>query len=286
MPISVKPVHRDLGAEIRGVDRREGLDDSAFHGIREAFHRYSVLVFPDQAICDDQQVAFSRRFGDLEAVDFKAAGALGNPNVYELCNTDRDGNVLPRKSEKMQFMAVNERWHTDSSFKAVPATASLLSARRVPEEGGDTCFASMRVAYDELSEDDKQRLGRLTAIHSYAYSRSLFDDRGAPKEEVDALPPAVHPIVRSHEPTGKKSLYVSGHIREIIGMSVSEGRALVDELIASITRTEKVYRHRWRIHDLVMWDNRCVLHRAMGFPEADARIMHRTTVAGDGPVVP
>lgn len=279
----VQPLHPFFGAGISGLDLREPLDDESFSVVLDAFNTYSVLVFRGQDLSDEQHIAFSRRFGELEKTSFSIASS--NPYIYQLSNIDEDGNVLEPDAVKRAFLEVNGRWHTDSSFRDTPALGSLLSAKEVPAREGDTNFASMRIAYESLSESRKESLEGVRAKHHYAYSLSLFGGAGASQEEKDALPPVEHPLVRTHQPTGKKSLYVSGHIESIVGMPVEEGRLLTKELIDRCTRPEYVYTHRWQRHDLVMWDNRCVLHRATAIPAKEKRIMHRTTIAGEGPVV-
>ena len=282
--ITVSKLHPHVGAEITGVDLREPLDDASFEVIREAWNQHSVLVLRDQRIDDDQQVAFARRFGALEETTFTVAA--DNPYIYRLSNVDDEGNVLPVGSKKRLFLDVNARWHTDSSFRPAPAMGSILSGRKVPaREHGDTAFASMRVGYETLPDERKRTLEDLVAVHDYSYSVSLFGDKLVPREEMDSVPPVRHPLVRTHPPTGLRSLFVSGHIERIEGMPVEEGRALAADLIEWCTRPEYVYRHRWRQHDLVMWDNRCALHRATAIPATEPRLMHRATIAGDGPVV-
>lgn len=282
--ITVSRLHPHIGAEITGVDLRQPLDETGFDIIREAWNRHSVLVLRDQRIDDEQQVEFARRFGALEGTTFTVAA--DNPYIYKLSNVDDAGNVLPTGSRKRLFLDVNARWHTDSSFRPVPAMGSILSGRKVPEkEHGDTAFASMRVGYETLPEEKKRALEGLVAVHDYAYSVSLFDDGLIPQNEIDSVPPVRHPLVRTHPPTGLESLFVSGHIERIEGMPVEEGRALVAELIEWCTRPEYVYRHRWSQYDLVMWDNRCTLHRATAIPTTEPRLMHRATIAGEGPVV-
>ena len=282
--ITVSRLHPHIGAEITGVDLRRPLDESSFEVIREAWNRHSVLVLRDQRIDDEQQVAFARRFGPLEETTFTVAA--DNPFIYKLSNVDEEGKVLPVGSKKRLFLDVNARWHTDSSFRPIPAMGSILSGRKVPaREHGDTAFASMRVGWETLPDDRKRMLEGLVAVHDYGYSLSLFDDTLIPKNEMDTVPPVRHPLVRTHAPTGLKSLFVSGHVERIEGMPVEEGRALVAELIEWCTRPEYVYRHRWRQHDLVMWDNRCALHRATVIPTTEPRLMHRATIAGEVPVV-
>ena len=227
--------------------------------------------------------AFSQRFGELERTSF--AIASDNPYVYRLANVDDEGKVLEPDAIKRAFLDVNSRWHTDSSFREIPALGSLLSAKDVPSRDGDTQFASMRVAYAACSEGRKKSFEGLIARHDYAYTLSLFGGAGVTPEELASLPPVEHPVVRTHQPTGQKSLYVSGHIESIVGRPVEEGRILAKELIDWCTRPEYVYTHKWQRHDLVMWDNRCVLHRATAVPAKEKRIMHRTTIAGQGPVV-
>jgi alpha-ketoglutarate-dependent taurine dioxygenase len=267
--LEIRPLHPLFGAEIIGLDLREPLDDETFAKVLDTFNSYSVVLFRRQDISDDQHVAFSCRFGELEKTSF--AIAAPNPYIYRLANVDDQGNVLAMDAVKRTFLEVNGRWHTDSSFRAIPAMASILSGKEVPEGEGETCFASMRVAYKAMPEGRKKSLEGMRAIHSYAYSVSLFGEVG-------------HPIVRTHAPTGDKSLYVSGHIESIVGMPVEEGRLLAKELIDWCTRPEYVYTHQWQKNDLIMWDNRCVLHRATSVPSMHKRIMHRTTIVGEGPV--
>lgn len=280
--LDTRPLHPLFGAEIRGLDLRQPLDDETFAAVLDAFHQYSVLLFRGQNITDEQQVAFSRRFGELEKTDFSIGTA--SPYIYRLANVDDNGNVLEPDAVKRIFLAVNGRWHTDSSFRNNPALGSILSGREVPSAEGDTQFASMRVAYEAMSEGRKRSLEGVRAIHHYAYSLGLFGEGGVSQAEKDALPPVEHPIVRTHTPTGKKTLYVSGHIESIVGMPKDEGQLFVKELINWCTRPEYVYTHRWEQYDVLMWDNRCVLHRASPLPLKQKRIMHRTTIAGQGPV--
>lgn len=281
--LEIQKVHPHIGAELTGVDLRGPLPDQVFEQIRDAFHAHSVLVFRGQDITDEQQVAFSARFGELERTTFTVA--TDNPYIYKLSNIDADGDVLPPDNAKRTFLVVNARWHTDSSFRENPAMASALSAREVPAiEPGDTEFASMRVGWETLPDDMRASVEGLRAIHSYAYTLSHFGDHGVKQSELDEVPPVEHPMVRTDHPSGKKSLYVSGHIERIVGMAPESGRALKQELIDWCTRPDYVYRHQWRQHDLVMWDNRSALHRATNIPVRERRIMHRTTVAGVGPV--
>ncbi|MFT4583910.1 MAG: alpha-ketoglutarate-dependent 2,4-dichlorophenoxyacetate dioxygenase [Gammaproteobacteria bacterium] len=281
--LTVRKLHPHLGAEIYGVDLAQSLSDEVFDLIVAAFNQYSVLVFRNQAINDDQQVAFSVRFHELETVSFSLAAK--NHYVYELSNVDEHGQILKSDAKKRNFLNVNARWHTDSSFKPIPAMASILSGREIPmHERADTDFASMRVGYDELALERREALRGLMAVHHYAYSLQQTGDGNVPQAELDALPPSTHPILRVHPGSGEPSLFVSGHIESINGMPVEAGRQLAQELVHWCTRPEFVYSHEWTSNDLVMWDNRCTLHRATVVPEREIRRAHRTTVMGEGPV--
>jgi alpha-ketoglutarate-dependent 2,4-dichlorophenoxyacetate dioxygenase len=281
--LTIEKVHPHIGAEVGGVDLTRPLGAAVFERIRDAFNEHSVLVFRDQRINDEQQVAFSRRFRELEKTSF--AGLSRNPYVYQISNIDGRGRILARDAKKRTVLQVNARWHTDSSFKPNPAMASILSGREIPRnERADTEFASMRVGYETLPLERRDALRGLIAVHHYAYSLSLLGDGGVPQEELDSLPPAEHPVLRVHPGTGKPSLFVSGHIESIVGMPVDDGRRLAEELVERCTRPEFVYSHEWRRDDLVMWDNRCALHRATVIPEREIRRAHRTTIAGEGAI--
>jgi len=287
MTIALEPVHPRFGARVTGVQLAAPLDDVTFKTIFEAFNEYSVLVFPDQRLSDEQQIAFSRRFGPLEET---ISSIANNPNIAPqisfLANIDPDGNLIDPTDKRMVYHSANQMWHTDSSFKRVPALASALSGREVPPEGGETEFASMRVAYERLPDDLKQWLERQVAIHSFAYSRGLIAGGLLRPEDEAQVPPVEQVMIRTNPVNGRKSIYVASHASHIIGMPVEEGRALIRELIELTTEPENVYRHVWTAGDLVMWDNRCMLHRGRPWDGTKyRRVMHRTTVAGVGPTL-
>jgi alpha-ketoglutarate-dependent 2,4-dichlorophenoxyacetate dioxygenase len=287
MAISFAPVHPHFGARVTGVDLRH-LDDRTFGAIRAAFEECSLLVFPDQPLADDEQIAFSRRFGPLEETIRSVAS---NPNVArqiaDLSNVDPDGNVIDPTDSRMIYHSGNQLWHTDSSFKRVPALASLLAGRECPPEGGETEFASMRVAWERLSAERQRQLEGLVAVHSFAYSRGLVAPGVLTPEHAAQVPPVEQVLVRVNPVNGRKSIYVASHASHIVGMPEEEGRALIRELTELATRPDSVYRHRWMAGDLVMWDNRCMLHRGRPWDGTRyRRVMHRTTVAGAGPTVP
>jgi alpha-ketoglutarate-dependent 2,4-dichlorophenoxyacetate dioxygenase len=249
-----------------------------------------VLVFQDQRLTDEEQMAFSRRFGPLEET-IKAPGKENrhHPNLVDLSNIDpdRDHALLGWSDRRMVYQSGNQLWHSDSSFKPVPAMASLLSAREVPPEGGETEYASLRAAWDALPRAMQARLDGLVAVHSFAYSRGLIAPGLLLPEQEAALPPVKQQLVRVNDVTGRKAVYLGSHASHIIGMPSDEGRRLLRDLLEHATRPEFVFQHRWRVGDCVMWDNRAVLHRGRPWDTRRyRRVMHRTTVAGDGPTVP
>jgi len=287
MGILVTPVQGDFVARLTGLDLSKPLDEGDFGQVRDAFNRHAVLVFPEQMLTDDQQIAFSERFGPLEISIRKARQRrIENPRISDISNVDERDRVFDPDDERAIYNAGNRLWHSDSSFKRVPAMASLLSGREVPPEGGETEYADLRGAWDALPADRKRGLESLVAEHSFVYSRGLIGYDQFTDAERAAVPPVLQAVVRTHPATGRKSLYLGSHASYIIGRPVEEGRALLRDLLDFATQRQFVYRHAWRRHDLVMWDNRCVLHRGRPWDERrHRRVMHRTTVAGAGPTV-
>jgi alpha-ketoglutarate-dependent 2,4-dichlorophenoxyacetate dioxygenase len=285
MGILVTPVQGDFVARLTGLDLSRPLDEGDFGQVRDAFHRYAVVVFPEQALTDDEQIAFSERFGPLEVSLRKdRQRRIDNPRISDISNVDEKDRVFDPDDERAIYNAGNRLWHSDSSFKRVPAMASLLSGREVPPEGGETEYADLRGAWDALPADRKRGLESLVAEHSFVYSRGLIGYDQFTDAERAAVPPVPQAVVRTHPATGRKSLYLGSHASHILGQPVEEGRALLRELLEFATQPQFVYRHVWRQHDLVMWDNRCALHRGRPWDERRyRRVMHRTTVAGAGP---
>jgi alpha-ketoglutarate-dependent 2,4-dichlorophenoxyacetate dioxygenase len=286
MGLSVRRLHPHFAAEITGVYLRD-LDDPTFAQLREAFEEHSVLVFHDQHLTDDEQIAFTRRFGPLEETTRSIAqNARVAPQIADLSNVDPEGNTFAADDRRMLYHKGNQLWHSDSSFKPVPAMASLLSAREVPPEGGDTEYASLRAAWDALPRTLQTRLDGMIAVHSFAYSRGLIAPGLLLPEQEAALPPVRQQLVRVNPVTGRKAVYLGSHASHIVGLPVDEGRRLLRDLLEHATQPQFVFHHRWRVGDCVMWDNRAVLHRGRPWDEQHRRVMHRTTVAGDGPTVP
>ena len=285
MPLTTRALHPLFGAELEGVDVTR-VDDATFAEIVAAFDEHSVLLFRGQALGDEEQIAFSRRFGPLETTIRSIASREGTPvHIANLSNVDADGRLIPSGDKRNVYNAGNQMWHSDSSFKKVPAHASLLSAREIPPEGGETQFASMRVAYGRLPADVQRFLEDKIAVHSFVYSRGLVDDGLMPADHAAQVPPVRQALVRVNPANGRRAFYVGSHACEIVGMPTAEARALLRELREAATRPDLVYTHRWRVGDLVMWDNRQTMHRARPFPAHEPRDMRRTTLRGDGPTV-
>ncbi len=297
MDIAIRQLHLLFAAEVRGADLGRDVDLATRNAIEEAMDAYAVCVLPHQNIDDERQVAFSRLYGPLEnasaVVHQRKAGMMGLrvklPEIFDISNLDENGNLPANDDARWQYRQANELWHSDSSFRQKSATWSLLHARVIPPIGGDTYFADTRAAYDALPGAMQKKLEGLQAEHSIWYSRGLRGGYVPTEEERAARPPARHPLVRRHRGSGRKALFIASHASHIIGWPADEGRALLDELLAFATQERFVYVHKWRVGDLVIWDNRCTLHRATPFPSNDhKREMRRTTVVdtqGDMAVV-
>ena len=287
MALQTRPLQSCFGVELVGVDVRK-VDEAMFAEIVAAFDEHSVLLFRGQQIGDEEQIAFTRRFGPLETT-IRTINSVAKvaPEISYLANVDAEDQLIPRGDKRNLFNAGNQMWHSDSSFKRVPAHASLLAAREVPPEGGETEFASMRVGYERLPEATKQFLEGKVAIHSFVYSRGLVSDGLMPPDHAAQVPPVPQALVRANPRNGRKAFFVGSHACEIVGMPTAEARALLRRAPRSATQPDVVYTHRWRPGDMVMWDNRCVLHRGRPWDETVyRRVMHRTTVAGEGPTAP
>lgn len=282
MALRIEPLTEFFGASVSGFDARESLSAETQAEISAAFEDFSVLVFHDQPLTDEQQIIFSEYFGPLEET---LPGLVGSGSkIVRVSNMLADGSLKEPGSHLALFGAANLMWHSDSTFKAAPAKGSILSARQIVKQGGDTEYASGRAAYDSLSADMKQRLDGLVAIHSIATSRRKVDPNAVSAEQETALPPVPQALVRPNPVNSRKALVLGSHIGAIVGMADDEAMALIDELTEIATQDAFTYRHVWRPNDVVMWDNRAVLHRGRPYDEAnERRLMVRTTLAGDGP---
>jgi alpha-ketoglutarate-dependent 2,4-dichlorophenoxyacetate dioxygenase len=255
-----------------------------FAEIEAAFHHYGILIFPEQPVSDEQQLAFSRLFGPLEVNPNYAGTRLRlRPDLADISNLDPEGRVLARDDRRNLFNLGNQLWHTDSSFKQIPAKCSLLSAHELPSPGpmggGETEFADMRAAWDALPEARKRGLDGLVVEHSIFRSRSQIGFADFNDAIFTELPPVRQALVRHHRYSGRTSLYLASHASHIVGWPIEEGRALIEELIAFSTQPQFVHRHRWTVGDLVIWDNRCTMHRGRPYDMTQRRVLHRTTVA-------
>ena len=288
MSLTVNPITPDFAAGIGGVDLREPLDPDTVNAISAAINEAGVLVFHEQFITDEQQQAFSRSFGDLETTvrayrkDFVPRLDV---HMADISNLDESNRLLP-KSDRRRLNALGNRlWHSDSSFKRIPARFSLLSARVVPGEGGETQFADMRAAWDTLPAAMQHRVESMICEHTQLFSRAKIGFTDWAPEEIEKMAPVPQVLVRTHPGSGRRSLFLSSHAGRVRGMEEPEARLLLMDLIEHATQPRFVYTHRWRAGDLVMWDNRCTMHRAREYDETKVRDMHRTTVSDGVPTV-
>jgi alpha-ketoglutarate-dependent 2,4-dichlorophenoxyacetate dioxygenase len=287
MTLSIRPIdpvaRPFFAAEVSGIDITKALTPDQALSIEKGMDQYGVLVFHDQRFDDETQLAFSRNFGTLEQasgdLDWGKARRIESALVNDISNLDTDNQVLARDNRRRLFSLGNRLWHSDSSFKAVPAKFSLLSARLIPSAGGNTEFADMRAAYDALDDETKAEIEDLVCEHSQLYSRSILGFTDFTDEDRIRFKPVLQRLVRRHPSTGRKSLYLASHAGAIVGWPVPEARALLRDLIEHATQRKFVYAHEWKQWDLVIWDNRATMHRARPFDAKEVRDMHRTTVA-------
>jgi alpha-ketoglutarate-dependent 2,4-dichlorophenoxyacetate dioxygenase len=285
MKISIQPIRPDFAGEVFGADLRKPLSKEDVTAIEAGMDRYAVLVFRDQRLSDDEQIAFTTNFGAIENAQ---GGNITKDHEYRLkegmidvSNLDQSGKPFDRSDRRRMFNLGNRLWHSDSSYRAIPAKYSLLSARTVATLGGNTEFADMRAAYDALDADMRELVADLVCEHSLLYSRGAMGFTELTEAERMAFRPVYQRLIRTHPVTGRKSLFLSSHIGTIVGWLVPEARDLIRDLIEHATQRDFVYAHVWCQYDLVIWDNRQTMHRVRRFDESQPRDMRRTTVAGD-----
>jgi alpha-ketoglutarate-dependent 2,4-dichlorophenoxyacetate dioxygenase len=281
MALTFKPLHPLFAAEAEGIDLSRPLPEAARREIVAAMDRYAVLVFRGQKLDEDQQIAYAKQFGPLDLGLRKIR--KGQPHRFrhdelaDISNVTFDGKVAARDHAKIVNNIANQLWHSDSSFQKPAARYSMLHAVVIPSKGGDTEFADLRAAWDALPEETKRQVEGLQAEHYLLHSRFMLGDTGYTEEQKKLLPPVTWPLARTHPGSTRKLLWVGIHATHVVGMTVPEGRMLLMDLLEHATQRAFVYAHQWRVGDLVMWDNRAVLHRGRRFDLAERREMRRAT---------
>ena len=278
--LNIRRIGRVAGAEIPGLDLSKPFGDDVRDAILAALNEHHVLSFPDQNLTDEEQTAFTMRFGEIEGHVAHDHDGKPFPLVHVVSNLDPSGKptATPRSHG-------NYFWHSDKSYHDIPSLATILYAIEVPPYGGATQFANMQMAYDELLPEMKEIIEGLNVVHSWEQSRRNSMNKPATQEQIDARPPVTHPIVRTHPDTGKKGVYIGVHASHIDGMEWHEGREILYRLTDLVTQPRFIYTHEWKKNELVMWDNRCLMHRATGdFPQdVYPRVLHRTVIRGTKP---
>ena len=290
MAISIRPLHPAFAGEVSGIDATAPIAPEDVAAIEAGMDQHAVLVFRDQALTDDQQLAFSRNFGELEG--YKNGGHIMKreeqrltPGMADFSNLDKHGNIISAENRIWFFKLGDRLWHSDSSFRPVPASYSLLSGRILPSWGANTEFADMRAAYDALDARTKAEVENLVCEHSLAFSREAIGFTDLTPEERESFKPIRQRLVRTHPVTGRKSLFLSSHAGAILGWTVPEARMFLRDLVEHATQPAFVYSHQWRVNDLVMWDNRQTMHRGRRFDRNEVRDVRRTTLAGHAPTI-
>ena len=297
MTLKIERLHPHFFAEVSGVDLKQPLTPEQFTPIKAAFDEHAVLLFRDQHVNDDQHVDFSAHFGPVfTATNYHREGETPRfrAEMADISNVDHNGEILKPDNDRRQHAHANQLWHTDNSFKHIPSRCSLLAAHEIPPTGGDTEFADMRAAYDALPVEKKAETDDLIVEHSIFRSREQLGYDGFSNGARSELPPVQQVLVRTLQDTGRKALYIASHASHVTGAlengeegqtggwSLEKSRALLQELIDFATQPEFTYRHTWRPGDLIVWDNRCTMHRAHPFEEDDQRrILRRTTVSDE-----
>ena len=268
MAIEVRQVHPQFVAKVTGVELSTTLTAETVAALNDAINRYAVLIFPDQRLDDDRLLALGRLFGDVEPPrNHRVELRLKHAELADISNLDSRNQLRARDDHRRLDSLGNRLWHSDASFREVPGALSMLFAHVVPPVGGETEFADLRAAYDALPADMQARIDDLVAEHSIFYSRGQLGHTEYTEAERAALPSVFHPLVRIHPGSKRKTLYMGAHASHIVGWRMPEGRLLLRDLMEHATQREFVHRHEWRV-DLVIWDNRCTLHRGRPYDDA------------------
>jgi alpha-ketoglutarate-dependent 2,4-dichlorophenoxyacetate dioxygenase len=279
--MKLRALHPLFVAEAGGIDLRRPIDDAAVRDIVSAMDRHAILVFRDQSLSEAEQIAFARNFGPLDLGLKKALKRPGGRHRYDetidISNLDESGGIADPASKKMYSQLANQLWHSDSSFQNPPARYSMLLSIVNPPGGGETEYADLRAAWDALPQQMKTEVENLKAEHYALHSRIGLGDTQWTEAQKNALPPVEWPLARTHPGSGRRHLFVGVHCTHIVGMHLGRGRLLLAELLEHATQRELVYRHEWRVGDLVMWDNRCVIHRGRRYDLAQRRELRRVS---------
>ncbi|MDA1065821.1 MAG: TauD/TfdA family dioxygenase [Verrucomicrobia bacterium] len=285
MGLRITKLNDLFAAEVEGIDLARPIDDDVFDQLESAFYEHSVLIFRDQNLTEQQHIEFSKKFGPLEPTMVNDPSG-GGGWINRISNVDTKGNIIPPSDKSMLYLKGNLLWHSDSSYKKVPSRGALLYALEIPSQGGETEYASMKAGYSALPEEKKKLFQDLVAEHSLLYSRNKISPGLMDTDFQNEVPPVPQKLIRDIPETGEKTLFLGAHASHILGWSIEEGRALLNELLEWTTQSRFVYRHSWKPGDLVMWDNRCSLHRGRPWDAENARrVLRRTTLLGDGPTV-
>jgi alpha-ketoglutarate-dependent 2,4-dichlorophenoxyacetate dioxygenase len=290
MTLNFTPLNRHFAAEAGGIDLREPIDAGIAAEIERAMDKYAVLIWRDQPLDQDQQMEFTRWFGPFQLGFAKIAGKFRknrfkHETLADMSNVDEDGVVVSRTNKRIYTTIGNMVWHSDSSFQKPAAKYSILTGHTIPSWGGETEFADMRAGYDALPRWTKDQIAGLVTEHWALHSRAMLGDTDYTEEQKASIPAVRWPLVRTHASSGRKTLFIGAHAREIVGMSLPEGRLLLGELLEYATQPEFVHRHHWRVGDVVMWDNRCTLHRGKRFDFSEKRELRRSTTEDSASVL-
>ena len=290
MELKIRQLGPGFAGMVEGLDLTRPLPAETIAAIHAGMDKYAVLVFRGQSFTDETQLAFTQSLGPLEvAIGTSLRGTnehrLASPHFADVSNLDKDGKVFKRDDRRWQFAIGNRLWHSDSSFKVIPAKYSLLHARALPSKGGNTEFADMRAAWDSFDQETKDICEPLICEHSQMYSRAKLGFTEFTDEERARFKPVRQRLVRVHPSSGRKSIYLSSHAGKIVGWPEPEAKAFLMDLTEAATQREFTYSHKWQVGDLVVWDNRATMHRARPFPHNEPRDVRRTTLIGDAPTV-
>jgi len=282
--MKIKQVHKNIGISIDDINLSD-LDEITLKKIKKLWLENLIIIFPNQNISDEDHITFGKKFGELEVHPSLSHRSSKYPEIYRVSNVDEEGKIIPNKETSWQYLKQSWLWHTDSSFRKIPSNGSILHGISTTNEGGNTLFANMYKAYEDLDVSMKQKIKKLKVVHDHDFIISLSEElsKRENKGNYDKLEPVIHPLVRRHPSTKRPSLFLSPHTMvKIVDYNESEGRELLDFLIEHSIQQKYVYKHIWNNNDIVMWDNRCTMHSVEPFDNNTIkRIMHRVTLVGD-----